>query len=161
MPSLYTKSQQLIWRAGFRKYHLKMPDLQMSRSGFITWQGTRIVAPVMATRWPTPDSKVHGANMGPIWGRQDPGGPHVGPMNFVLWDPILCFSEYDASNDQLGFSVYVSLWYPRQSLWLPDRFHNWCAVWNPCLWTHSPCNPHPKFSWGAPFLTPLLFSGLK
>ena len=24
----------------------------------------------------TPDSKVHGANMGPTWGRQDPGGPH-------------------------------------------------------------------------------------
>ena len=23
--------------------------------------------------------------MGPIWGRQDPGGPHVGPMNFALW----------------------------------------------------------------------------
>ena len=32
-----------------------------------------------------PDSKVHGANMGPIWGRQDPGGPHVGPMNFAIW----------------------------------------------------------------------------
>ena len=32
-----------------------------------------------------PDSKVHGANMGPIWGRQDPGGPHVGPINFVVW----------------------------------------------------------------------------
>ena len=32
-----------------------------------------------------PDSKVHGANMGPIWGRQGPGGPHVGPMNFVIW----------------------------------------------------------------------------
>ena len=32
-----------------------------------------------------PDSKVHGANMGPIWGRQDPGGLHVGPMNFALW----------------------------------------------------------------------------
>ena len=27
-----------------------------------------------------PDSKVRGANMGPIWGRQDPGGLHVGPM---------------------------------------------------------------------------------
>ena len=24
----------------------------------------------------SPDSKVHGANMGPIWGRHDPGGPH-------------------------------------------------------------------------------------
>ena len=33
-----------------------------------------------------PHTKVHGANMGPIWGRQDPGGPHVGPMNFAIWD---------------------------------------------------------------------------
>ena len=32
-----------------------------------------------------PDSKVHGTNMGPIWGRQSPGGPHVGPMNFAIW----------------------------------------------------------------------------
>ena len=32
-----------------------------------------------------PDSKVDRANMGPIWGRQDPGGPHVGPMNFAIW----------------------------------------------------------------------------
>ena len=32
-----------------------------------------------------PDSKVHEANMGPIWGRQDPGGPHVAPMNFAIW----------------------------------------------------------------------------
>ena len=24
----------------------------------------------------TPDNKVHGANMEPIWGRQGPGGPH-------------------------------------------------------------------------------------
>ena len=38
-------------------------------------------------------AKVHGANMGPIWGRQDqvwgrqdPGGPHGGPMNFAIWD---------------------------------------------------------------------------
>ena len=30
-----------------------------------------------------PDSKVPGANMGPIWGRQDPGGTNVGPMNFA------------------------------------------------------------------------------
>ena len=33
-----------------------------------------------------PGSKVHGANMGPIWGRQDPYGPHVGPRNFAIWD---------------------------------------------------------------------------
>ena len=23
--------------------------------------------------------------MGPIWGQQDPDGPHVGPMNFAIW----------------------------------------------------------------------------
>ena len=33
----------------------------------------------------SPASKVHGANMGPIWGRQDPGGPHAGPINFAIW----------------------------------------------------------------------------
>ena len=31
------------------------------------------------------DSKVHVANMGHIWGRQDPGGPHVGSMKFAIW----------------------------------------------------------------------------
>ena len=32
-----------------------------------------------------PDSKVHRANKGPIFGRQDPGGPHIGHMNLVIW----------------------------------------------------------------------------
>ena len=36
----------------------------------------------------SPYSKIHGANMEPIWGRQDPGGPHVGPMNFAIWVSI-------------------------------------------------------------------------
>ena len=31
-----------------------------------------------------PDSKVHMANMGPTWGRQDPGGFHVGPINLAI-----------------------------------------------------------------------------
>ena len=38
---------------------------------------------------PVPDIKVNGANMGPIWDQQDPGGPHVGPMNFPIWGAIL------------------------------------------------------------------------
>ena len=36
--------------------------------------------------WKIPDSKVHGTNMGHIWGRQDQGEPHVAPMNFAIWD---------------------------------------------------------------------------
>ena len=30
-----------------------------------------------------PDSKVHGANMGPTWVLSVPDGPHVGPMNLA------------------------------------------------------------------------------
>ena len=41
------------------------------------------------------DSKVHGANIGPIWGRQDPGGPHVGPMNFAIWGNITSLALCD------------------------------------------------------------------
>ena len=31
-----------------------------------------------------PDSKVHGANMGPTWVLSAPGGPHVGPINLAI-----------------------------------------------------------------------------
>ena len=32
-----------------------------------------------------PDSKVHGANMGPTWVLSAPCGPYVGPMKFAIW----------------------------------------------------------------------------
>ena len=32
-----------------------------------------------------PESKIHGANMGPTWVLSAPDGPHVGPMNFAIW----------------------------------------------------------------------------
>ena len=31
-----------------------------------------------------PDSKVHGANMGPTWVLSAPDGTHVGPMNLAI-----------------------------------------------------------------------------
>ena len=52
------------------------------------WQPSRQICWLSPTEWTTPESKVHGANVGPIWDRQDPGGPHVGPMNFAIWDII-------------------------------------------------------------------------
>ena len=33
---------------------------------------------------PNPDSKVHGANMGPTWVLSAPDGPHVGPVNLAI-----------------------------------------------------------------------------
>ena len=46
-----------------------------------------------------PDNKVHGASLGPIWGQQDPGGPHVGTMNFVIWDMYVTFKQHINSTD--------------------------------------------------------------
>ena len=42
-----------------------------------------------------PDGKVHGAYMGPTWGRQDPDGPHVGPIILAIWVSLL--SSYPIS----------------------------------------------------------------
>ena len=64
---------------------LKDPDIGI-------WQGL----PCNNYRWD--GIVVRGANMGPIWGRQDPGGTHVGPMNYWrlsirLWC-LQCISKW-------------------------------------------------------------------
>ena len=53
--------------------------------------------PLIGTLPTSPDSKAHGANMGPIWGRQDPSGPHVGPMNIATWVIIALLSAQYSS----------------------------------------------------------------
>ena len=65
-----------------------------------------------------PDSKVHGASKGPIWGPQDPGGPHVGPMNFAIW-------VYSASI-QLYHAIYINyrIWLYTYFMDVPDRPHS-------------------------------------
>ena len=62
----------------------------------------------------SPDSKVHEAIMGPIWGRQDPGGPHGGAMNFATW-VVLPVKEFPSimkirrSHDRLIFIKGISI----------------------------------------------------
>ena len=50
VPYHLIKSLQLIWRSGMRRFHLRMPDLQMSCSDLIERWWTRIVVSLMATR---------------------------------------------------------------------------------------------------------------
>ena len=52
----------------------------------------------------SPDSKVHGANMGPTWVLSAPAGPHVGPMNLVIW--VIC---YDITVYPIELHVFSSL----------------------------------------------------
>ena len=49
--------------------------------------------------------------MGPIWGRQDPGGPHVGPMNLAIWDILNPFDliSCDAALDTTISDFHVTL----------------------------------------------------
>ena len=90
----------------------------------------------------TPDSKVHGANMGPIWGRQDPGGPHVRPMNLVVWDVTLSqfitFVEYDF------ISSTKRLWFPC----FGDATLHVSSIHNAGIslhWRHNNHQPHDCF----------------
>ena len=50
-----------------------------------------------------PDNKVRGANMGSIWGRQDPGWSHVGPMNFAIWDTFFEDMVFLQTNEDCAF----------------------------------------------------------
>ena len=38
-----------------------------------------------------PDSKVHGANMGPTWVLSAPNGSHVVPMNLAIREVLLIY----------------------------------------------------------------------
>ena len=64
-------------------------------------------------------SKVHGANMGPIWGRQDPGGPNVGPMNCYLGRPCFAGSSiivHVLTNTKSMANLNIHLW--RHCIWI-------------------------------------------
>ena len=63
-----------------------------------------------------PDSKIHGANMGPIWGRQDPDESHVGPMNFAIWVATwlntwnrACHQTGDTSHNVMTNTMWVTI----------------------------------------------------
>ena len=55
----------------------------------IPMSSLRVCVAINSSPPSAPDSKVHGADMGPTWLRQDPGGPHVDPMNLAIWG-IIC-----------------------------------------------------------------------
>ena len=70
-----------------------------------------------------PDSKVYGANMGPTWGRQDPGGPHVGPWT-LLYGIRLVFFFFFWGGGLFWFQHQIAPSYPCLTIvnimpWMP------------------------------------------
>ena len=64
-----------------------------------------------------PESKVHGANMGPIWGRQDPGGPHVGPVNFAICSCMVTMQRLPHKDERCRIYDYFAT-LPKPALFL-------------------------------------------
>ena len=78
-----------------------------------------------------PDSKVYGASMGPNWGRQDPGGPHVGPMDLAIW----VFSLSINFNDL--YWIKVKEWFKKHQKYIYIFYYcsmlKWCGYLKPSL----------------------------
>ena len=100
-------------------------------------EGTRFFVSMnlLWVNWIFPNSKVHGANMGPIWGRQDPGGPHVGPMNLAFWVVTTHYRVWPLYWNFMKHSVYLNFWRLRfwmflNYIWVINNFINrQCATY--------------------------------
>ena len=96
-----------------------------------------------------PDTKVHGANMGPNWVLSVPDGPHVGPMNLAIRvDIVLVWNITNLSSilllllkveySEIIRSIIPQLLMSRLPL-LPDHPHpqQWLLIINGCLSSRS------------------------
>ena len=97
-----------------------------------------------------PDSNVLGAYMGPTWGRQDPCGPHVGPMNLAIWGSLypgfLKTRISDFSNeDNFVFLIMQVL--------TTCVFH---VFWTRC--SALSCFPHRDFTYSVPSIKYCIFN---
>ena len=100
------------------------------------------------------DSTVHGANMGPIWGRQDPDGPHVGPMDFVFWaSTVLGFIV--SANYTITMQLYMHpALHPLVSVWAVTRdVYNTSYGW--CKYEGKLCCYFTEWYWSCKFGTSL------
>ena len=85
---------------------------------------------MIVPRLPHPHSKVPGANMGPIWGQQYLGGPHVGPMNFVIW--MVTPGNTKESSYEVSLVIHCGGFHPSQSASHPAlRLSSFAAIWDP------------------------------
>ena len=60
-------------------YAAQSPDREDTRRPYRKRLYLRILCHIF------PDSKIHGANIGPTWVLSAPGGPHVDHMNRAIW----------------------------------------------------------------------------
>ena len=79
---------------------------------------------------------INNPHMGSIWGRQDPGGPHVGPINFAIWELLSArnlTSSTAVNQVEHRYNLAVTYYTPyfRQLYWviLIKFTVLWCTVY--------------------------------
>ena len=67
------------------KLHLKC-KFSLVKNTIITWNPTLFYFQLISheAKYVSPDSNIHGANMGPTWVLSAQSGPHVSPINLVI-----------------------------------------------------------------------------
>ena len=77
-----------------------------------------------------PDSKAHGANIWPIWGRQDPGGPMLAPWTLLSGNCLYA---------SLMLPLCMKLTWEMNSLRKKDNcfIEAECKKWASYVWMHS------------------------
>ena len=83
-----------------------------------------------------PESKVHGANVGPTWALSAPDGPHVGPLNLAIRNAITTLGNLFA---QLGKNRTHPFWY------LPCK----CSFWLILITTASVSRGYALQKWAV------------
>ena len=56
-----------------------------------------------------PRNKVRKVHMGPTWGRQDQGGPDVGPMNLAIRDLTVVYRHLTCVATTVGATLHICL----------------------------------------------------
>ena len=68
-------------------HDLCLPNKSSSRASMLTDASAKL-------SYTFPDSRAHGANMGPTWILSAPGGPHVDPVNLAIRDIHLAVDQH-------------------------------------------------------------------
>ena len=126
--------------------------VSIRREGMVTFRpGLSLLGQTDLPRG-NPESKVHGANTGPIWGRQDPGGPHVVHMNLAVRELMFYPGIIGGDNLSLLTSILHIIYQLKQEFSL--------VILNFKIGYHLPINITTNIQTIPPYLNTWLIMGI-
>ena len=102
-------------------------DMMLNRAWW--WGSLKLCQSWTHKRHPIPDSKAHGANMGPTWVLSAPDGPQVGPMNLAIEDGLPYWASYGMSSVSIWEKIHPVIMYGTWLYWdvIVECYDGWCT----------------------------------